>query len=139
MFRKFWFPIILKSIVMVEAITGLDGPSKKQKAGALAVAFSSLLGEGFTQSNVDEVDNLIDETVLVLNNEGVFETHGQPAGEHAETEPESEPEPEPETEPEPEPEHELVEWPLKGYSAEVYLNRWPKGQYAELARKLLNR
>ena len=145
MFRKFWLPLILKSVVLVEAITGLDGPSKKAKAGGLALGFATLLGEGFTDGDKKQVDDMIDGTVSVLNQEGIFENHKEveeveeevEVEVEVETEVEAEEEEE-ETKSEPEPEHELVEWPLKGYSAEVYLSRWPNGQYAELARKLLN-
>lgn len=69
-----WLPIILKSVVLVEAITGLDGPTKKDKAMGLTIGFLSILGENITDSAKDEIGGMINSTVTVLNDNGIFET-----------------------------------------------------------------
>jgi len=94
-----WLPIILKSVVLVEAISGLDGPSKKDKAMGLTLGFLSIMAENITDETKEQIGGMINQTVSLLNEHEIFETTESPTDEEIETDLESEIE---ETEKEPE-------------------------------------
>lgn len=79
-----WLPVVLETVVLVEAITGLDGPSKKEKATALTVGLLSILGENITDDAKDQIGSMINGTVAVLNAGGIFETTGTATDEEIE-------------------------------------------------------
>jgi hypothetical protein len=80
-----WLPIILKSVVLVEAISGLDGPSKKDKAMGLTLGFLSIMSENITDESKVQIGGMINNTVTLLNEHGIFETTQPATDEEIET------------------------------------------------------
>jgi len=85
-----WLPIILKSVVLVEAISGLDGPSKKDKAMGLTLGFLSIMSENITDESKVQIGGMINNTVSLLNEHGIFETTEHATDEEIETDLEEE-------------------------------------------------